>query len=278
MGGRSFDKTKLHNLLTNPTYAGKVKYKHEIHDGEHEAIVPTDLWRQVQARLQHNGRTGGAEARNKHGALLRGLLHCGSCGCPMTHTYTKKRDRLYRYYVCAHAQKRGWHTCLSKSVPAGEIERFVVDQISCIGRDPGLAAETLRATNQQVEAGVCQLQRERGILERRLKRDEAALRMAEDPARLADLHDRIAAGQRRLGQIGEEIGTLRDGIVGERELREALARFDDLWAALAPREQVRVIQLLVERIVYDGAAGTVSITFRPTGIRAIEGHEQEAAA
>ena len=61
-------------------------------------------------------------------------------------------------------------------------------------------------------------------------------------------------------------------------MRERPAHFDDLWAALAPREQVRVIQLLVERVVYDGAASTVSVTFRPSGIRALEGNEQEAAA
>ena len=64
--------------------------------------------------------------------------------------------------------------------------------------------------------------------------------------------------------------TLPDGIVGEDEIRAALAQFDDLWAALTPKEQVRVIQLLVERVEYDGEAGTVSVTFRPSGIRALE--------
>jgi site-specific DNA recombinase len=34
--------------------------------------------------------------------------------------------------------KRGWYTCPSKSVPAGELERFVVEHIRGIGRDPGV--------------------------------------------------------------------------------------------------------------------------------------------
>ena len=67
------------------------------------------------------------------------------------------------------------------------------------------------------------------------------------------------------------------GMVGEDELRATLAQFDDLWAALTPKEQVRVIHLLVERIVYDGAAGTVAITFRPSGIRTLECQVGEAA-
>ena len=67
-------------------------------------------------------------------------------------------------------------------------------------------------------------------------------------------------------------------MVGEDEIRAALADFNDLWAALSPKEQVRVIQLLVERVEYDGEAGTVSITFRPSGLRALEGNQQEAMA
>jgi len=37
--------------------------------------------------------------------------------------------------VCPNAQKRGWHACPSKSIPAAEIEKFVVDQVRAVGRD-----------------------------------------------------------------------------------------------------------------------------------------------
>jgi site-specific DNA recombinase len=40
-GGQRFTKTNLHHLLTNPVYLGKVKYKKEVHPGEHQAIIPT---------------------------------------------------------------------------------------------------------------------------------------------------------------------------------------------------------------------------------------------
>ena len=86
----------------------------------------------------------------------------------------------------------------------------------------------------------------------------------------------------RLQEIREQVGALRDGMVGEDEIRATLAEFDDLWASLAPKEQVRIIQLLVGRIEYDGGAGTVTITFRPSGLRALEGEidtsQPEAAA
>jgi site-specific DNA recombinase len=69
LGGRPFDKATLYVLLTNPIYTGKIRYKDELHDGEHEAIIEQDLYDKVQAKLKDNGRARGAEFRNKYGAL-----------------------------------------------------------------------------------------------------------------------------------------------------------------------------------------------------------------
>jgi hypothetical protein len=43
--------------------------------------------------------------------------------------------RRYRYYTCSAAQRKGWHTCPSKSLPAGAVERYVLEQIA--SRIPG---------------------------------------------------------------------------------------------------------------------------------------------
>ena len=110
-------------------------------------------------------------------------------------------------------------------------------------------------------------------------RDKAAARTAADAARLADLHERIQTRERRLSQISNEVAALRDSMVGEDEVRAALGEFDALWSVLSPREQTRVIELLIEQVRYDGEQGTVAITFRPSGIRALESElRQEAAA
>jgi site-specific DNA recombinase len=149
-GGRAFDKTSLYKLLTNVAYTGRVRYKKEVHPGEHEAIISDDLWQRVQGKLEHNGRTGGAMIRNKFGAILKGLLRCVPCKCLMTPTHsTRDGTKRYRYYVCTSAQKRGWHSCPSKSIPAGEIEHFVVERIKGIRTDPQLIAETARHVHGQ---------------------------------------------------------------------------------------------------------------------------------
>ena len=159
-GGRPFDKGSLYQLLTNPVYVGKVRYKDEVHAGEHQAIVDAGVFDGVQTLLQRNGRSGGRAVRNKHGALLRGLLRCRACNCGMSHSFSSKGSRRYRYYVCQRAQKNGWQACPSPSVPAGEIERVVIDEIKCIGRDPALIKETMAEARRQAESQIAQLKAE----------------------------------------------------------------------------------------------------------------------
>lgn len=89
-GGKPFTKASLHKLLTNVTYIGKVRYKSEVHDGEHAAIIDTEVWQRVQSTIPRNGRTGGVEVRDKFGALLKGLLRCASCDAGMTPSHTTK--------------------------------------------------------------------------------------------------------------------------------------------------------------------------------------------
>ncbi len=286
MGGLAFTKNNLFQMLTNVTYRGKVRHKDQVFEGEHEGIVPAELWEQVQTRLQRNARSGGdSEFRNKYGALLGGLLYCSSCGYAMSHAYTARKNKRYRYYVCLKAQKQGWHTCPTKSVPAGEIERFVLNEIRCIGQDPGLIEETLQQARAQSESEIGRLEREREIISRELKQVAAETRdvvkaAGQSPhvaARFADLQDRTRVAERRVFQIDDECALLRRQLVSEEEVRAAFARFDDLWALLTTREHTRMIQLLIDRIDYNGAVGELEITFRPSGIRGLV-HDQGGMA
>ena len=47
----------------------------------------------------------------------------------MTPAHTKRGQRRYRYYTCTNAQKRGWRACPSRSIPAAEIDKVVLEQI-----------------------------------------------------------------------------------------------------------------------------------------------------
>jgi site-specific DNA recombinase len=280
-GGRQFTKTSLYKLLTNVAYAGKLKYKSEVHEGEHAAIVDTEVWQRVQLMLQRNGRTGGGIVRNRFGAILKGLLHCVPCRCGMSPTHaTKNGNKRYRYYVCNNAQKRGWHNCSSKSIPAAEIERLVVEQIKCVGKDPTLLHEVIAQARSQGGAHLKELEIEQRGLLRELSRWNGEVRKLMNQiapgqentpatARLADVQERIRGAERRATEVREQILVLGRELIDEREIAKVMAIFDPVWDSLTLREQTRVIQLLIERVDYDGATGRVSITFHPCGIKTL---------
>jgi len=288
-GGKPFVKNNLFKLLTNLLYLGKITYKDEVHEGEHPAIVDADIFARVQRLLKRNGRTGGKHVRNRFGVLLKGLIRCVPCGCGMVPTHTTKNgNKRYRYYVCANAQSRGRHTCPSPSVPAPEIERFVVEQIKSIGQDTDLLTETLEESRRQREDSIKELEAEKRSLERQLNRYSTELRnlagrLATNGSatdRMADLQDRIRAAEQRATEVREQIIVLSRELVDAREVAQVCSLFDPVWETLTAREQARILHLLIQHVDYDGENGNVSITFHPTGIKTLadELKEQEALA
>ena len=285
-GGKVFNKHSLTTLLTNVLYRGKVVYKDEIFEGEQPALVEEAVFERVGKTLRLNGSTGGKHVRGRYGALLKGLIRCTPCDSAMVHTQTLKNgNRRYRYYVCASAQKRGWHSCPSKSIPAGEIEKFVVDQIRAIGKDPVLVAETLEEARSEAQARIQSLETEGQGLTRELKRHSAELRKLAGQAnetgaatdRMADLQDRIQVAEQRSLKIREELTHLRETLLNEEDVADTMALFDPVWETLTVKEQRRVLQLLVQRVDYDGERGTVSVTFHPAGIECLASDMGEVA-
>ncbi len=179
-----------------------VKCPPRVIHGFNRQSVPVDLdsFNKVQTLLQQNGKSGGRTACNKHEALLRGLMHCGACDCGMSHSYSQKGSKLYRYYVCHWTQKRVWGECPAPSVPAGEIERFVVDQIKRIGHDPALIRDTLAQVRRQTEEGIQRLTAEKTALARDVRHDYAdvgklaGITVAGDP-RIVEVQTRTPRGR-----------------------------------------------------------------------------------
>jgi site-specific DNA recombinase len=141
-GGQRFTTTRLYQLLIQPAYVGKVRYKTELHKGEHQGIVDPSVWQRVQDLLHHNGPGRNQGPRVPSGALLQGLLRCQPCGMAMTPNYASPRNAIrYRYYICLNATKRGRQHCPSKSVSAPAIEQFVVQQLQGLASSPTTSVE-----------------------------------------------------------------------------------------------------------------------------------------
>jgi site-specific DNA recombinase len=280
--GGVLDKAKLERILTNVTYAGQVQHKGEILPGEHEGIVDQDTFDRVQALIRENGNGSGGVARNKHGALLRGLLYCGACGAAMSHHYAKKNgSRLYRYYVCTTKQKRGRDACSTPSLPAQEIEDFVVEQIRKLARDPDLARQVFQEASRQQQSSIpllkaerTRLQRERQHQAQEIKRLVTVIGAADRPSpsvteRLSQLEESVATIDRRLGEIDSELHSIAQSTIDPGHVAATLAEFTELWDVLYPQEKTRIVHLMVERVVYGGDDDGIQLIFRSQCPRAL---------
>ena len=155
--GRRWDKGHLYRLLNNRKVIGEVTHRGEVYPGEHDAIVSRALWDKVHAILAKSHRARAGKTRAQTPALLAGLVTCAHCGKGMGVTFTRRRGRLYRYYVCVRAVKESYDACPVRSVSAGVLEKTVMDQLRRVFRAPEILARVAhRAKNDMSESEVRQ--------------------------------------------------------------------------------------------------------------------------
>jgi len=139
---RPVDRGYLYILLNNRTYIGDAVHKGTAYRGEHQPIVTRELWDKVHAILQESPRKRAAKTRGRNTpAPLRGLLF-GPDNRAFTPAYTRRGDRLYRYYVSTGVIKRGPEACPIQRVPAGEVETAIIDQVRALVRTPEIIVRT----------------------------------------------------------------------------------------------------------------------------------------
>jgi len=146
--GRPFDKGAVYKLLVNRTFLGEAVHKGTSYPGEHAAIISRELWDRVHAIMVESPRARAAKNRATAPALLRGLLF-GPDGRAMSPTHTRKKGRLYRYYVSQAVLQGGADDAPLRRLPAGEIEGLVLAQIRALLLQPEVVVGTWRAVREE---------------------------------------------------------------------------------------------------------------------------------
>jgi len=124
----SFSRGGLYAILNRRLYLGEVHYKGEWFPGQHAAIVPTELWQQVQRKLESKRHERQLGTNVANASLLAGMVTDGA-GRRLIATHTTKGGKRYRYYLNRQSdqkdnEKGGKRTCL----PAHDAERIATEQ------------------------------------------------------------------------------------------------------------------------------------------------------
>jgi site-specific DNA recombinase len=273
-GGNLYSGRSVYNILTDAKYIGQIVHKGVSYQAEHQAIIAEDLFEQVRKILAAN-RTYTHEHQATRFAMLRRLVYCGECGSLVLPAWTNNHGREYRYYTCSKKVKSGYKKCSLPSLPAGELEKIVVDQLRSLIRHPDVIAHTFREVCASSQSGpdatnVSRLEELRG---RRHQAEQAA-------RSLLNLNDPEGPFvQSELKRINGEMKLLGDSIRGLEsvpnstravelsEVTKALQQLDPVWEVLYPEEQSRVLELLVESVTV--SKHSVDIHFRANGIEQI---------
>lgn len=148
--GKKFNKQSVRRVLENPIYIGKIKHKDKLYDGLHEAIIDEEDWQKAKMILAKNTTdqlSHSPPSRISSPLILKGLISCGICGNKMVPTYTKKKNKRYRYYLCSSKAIGNNDGCKVSRISASEAESLVVSQLLILLKKPEFVANTISQSN-----------------------------------------------------------------------------------------------------------------------------------
>ncbi len=112
--GNKLTNSRIHSLLRDPFYIGKIRWNGEIKDGKHEPLISKELFDKVQAMLDRKN----TPKYRKHSYLFQGLIRCAGCNGLITWEFHKG----HRYGHCNH-----YHNCTkTKWVKEPEVEEQLI--------------------------------------------------------------------------------------------------------------------------------------------------------
>jgi len=275
--GKPWHKNHIYRMIRNPVYVGKVQYKDEVYDGEHEPIVDHDLWDKVQKAVAVPPRTRANRNRSETPALLKGILRCGHCGTSMAVSFTGGRGRKYRYYVCHRASRTSYENCPVRSVGAGIIEEMVKDQLRKVFGSSQVVDHTLAALQRRLEEDRTQIESEVARVEKDIADVEGCAQRLLETLRLEendfvrselsrlDERKRILGIQLRAAQ--EKAQGLDDPLADRASLESELSSLENIWENLFPGEQQRLVRTVIRQVIVH--FDRVEITVRGDGLQSV---------
>lgn len=269
-GGERFSKSTLARLLNNKKYIGKVDFKGEVYDGDFGSIVSEEVFNKANEIIKANNFEKVRPQKNKYNSLLLGKLYCAHCGTPMGPHYSKKSpNKIYRYYVCSHAQKYGWTKCPHPSLPAVEIENYLVREIAEIASSGKLRKEIVDEFYSGALQEISELENRNKTLSKALndvlRKIESEKQRPTNPYFLSDLQEQVEKINESIEYNKSQIlRNTQNANLRRDKLDNILQNFNLVWENLTWKDKKDMFDILIDKVIYKGDEGKISITFSET--------------
>ena len=260
--GKQWNTAILAPLLRSPLYVGKVSYKGEVYDGEHEPIVDRELFDVVQSLLEERKMMPPRTQHSPH--LLSGIARCGKCGWRLVshrqyHRVGGKR-KAYRSYQHRANTKTGPEACKGFTKSADKFEGVVIDKIRELAASTEFQEAAFAEAQKQLASDMPGIVRERDEVQLKLaemadkfgrwadRLDRGQIDEEQFTTRNAELLEKKARLQERLAELDAKAAEGESVEVGLQEVREMLSSFDAVWSELTLDEQRELLRSLVDEL------------------------------
>ncbi len=277
--------SRLHQLVTNPIYAGAYAYGRTEHkpcyDGgksttrvrrkkreqwhtlildHHEGYISWQDYEQLQATLSANSLTKGMGAPRNGSALLAGLINCRQCGRKLLVSYTGTNHDAPRYCCNRGHVDNGEEKCISfGGLP---VDRALSEQIFRVLQPAALEAAVLAHQQESERQGEA-----RQALTRQLEQARYEAVRAQRQYDAADPENRLVANElenrwnkaladvadieSQLGQQKKETSDSKD--VSIDELEDIASDVEELWNAPESDSRIkkRIVRTLIKNVIAD---------------------------
>ena len=233
------DESMVETRILSITNTGKVPYKDEVYDGQHEAVVSDELYEEI---LRVN-KVRSREKYERH-YLLSGKVFCGHCGAK--YRYQKWGKRLIMYCYSQQKSKPRYikdPNCNNKRWDTFEVEDAVLEELFKMSLDLDLFKKTFNIATVNVK-------------------NEYRTRLEEITKQINNLLNNIASGiaveetNKKINELEKEKETIEEKLIesGKREKdnKVSLNMIKNLkatWFDMDFDEQRRIIEHLIDKVI-----------------------------
>lgn len=233
------DESMVETRILSITNTGKVPYKDEVYDGQHEAVVSDELYEEI---LRVN-KVRSREKYERH-YLLSGKVFCGHCGAK--YRYQKWGKRLIMYCYSQQKSKPRYikdPNCNNKRWDTFEVEDAVLEELFKMSLDLDLFKKTFNIATVNVK-------------------NEYKQRLEEITKQINNLLNNIASGiaveetNKKINELEKEKETIEEKLIEseqkEKDNKVSLNMIKNLkatWFDMDFDEQRRIIEHLIDKVI-----------------------------
>ena len=233
------DESMVETRILSITNTGKVPYKDEVYDGQHEAVVSDELYEEI---LRVN-KVRSREKYERH-YLLSGKVFCGHCGAK--YRYQKWGKRLIMYCYSQQKSKPRYikdPNCNNKRWDTFEVEDAVLEELFKMSLDLDLFKKTFNIATVNVK-------------------NEYRARLEEITKQINNLLNNIASGiaveetNNKINELEKEKETIEEKLIEsdkrEKDNKVSLNMIKNLkatWFNMDFDEQRRIIEHLIDKVI-----------------------------